>query len=80
MLASSGADLQLRALNASVLVKGREMGLGRSLTLCAFAPQPSSGCLWEFNTFLVAVLQFCSLESVGSDGTPVRPIKTSDTK
>ena len=31
MLASSVVDLQLRALKASVPVKGREMGLGLSL-------------------------------------------------
>ena len=32
MLVSSGADLQLRALKARVLVKGREMGLGLDVT------------------------------------------------
>ena len=31
MLASSGADLQLRVLKASVLVKGRGVGLGLRL-------------------------------------------------
>ena len=36
MLASSGADLQLRALKASVLDKGREMGRG----LC-LVPEPA---------------------------------------
>ena len=33
MLASSVADLQLRAFKASVLVKGREMGLGLSVPI-----------------------------------------------